>query len=101
MLRFLAVGKRAFISFHAPLRRLEVVPTGVILASARTLASVAGTVGLAVLASVALCFGLWQHRSSIRRERKREWCDYEDNENEPYQYVYVDEKKFKSSDHRE
>ena len=34
-------------------------------------------------------------------ERKGEWYGYEDNENEPYQYVYVDEKKFKSSDHRE
>ena len=34
-------------------------------------------------------------------ERKGEWYGYEDNENEPYQYVYVDEKKFKSSDYRE
>ena len=34
-------------------------------------------------------------------ERKGEWYGYEDNENEPYQYVRVDEKKFKSSDHRE
>ena len=34
-------------------------------------------------------------------ERKGEWRGDEDNENEPYQYVRVDEKKFKSSDHRE
>ena len=66
MLRFLAVGKSAFISFHAPLRRFEVVPAGIILASARTLASVTGTVGLTVLASVALCLGFWEHRSGIR-----------------------------------
>ena len=37
-------------------------------------------------------------------DERRQWerkYGYEDNENEPYQYVCVDEKKFKSSDHRE
>ena len=34
-------------------------------------------------------------------ERKGEWYGYEGNEDGPYQYVHVDEKKLKSSDHRE
>ena len=34
-------------------------------------------------------------------ERKGEWHGYEGNEDGPYQYVHIDEKKFKSSDHRE
>ena len=34
-------------------------------------------------------------------ERKGEWYGYEGNEDGPYQYVHIDEKKFKSSDHRE
>ena len=34
-------------------------------------------------------------------KRKGEWYGYEGNENGPYQYVHIDEKKFKNSDHRE
>ena len=63
--RLLAVGKRAFIPLQASLLRFEVIPTWVLFVSARTLASVVGTIGLAVLASVTLRFGLWEHRSGI------------------------------------
>ena len=66
MFRLLAVGKCAFIPLQASLLRFEVIPTWVLFVSARTLASVVGTVGLAVLASVTLCFGLWEHRSGVR-----------------------------------
>ena len=34
-------------------------------------------------------------------KRKGEWYGYEGNENGPYQYMHIDEKKFKNSDHRE
>ena len=34
-------------------------------------------------------------------KRKEEWYGYEGNDNGPYQYVHIDEKKFKNSDHRE
>ena len=34
-------------------------------------------------------------------ERKGEWYGYEGSEDGSYQYVHVDEKKFKDSDHRE
>ena len=34
-------------------------------------------------------------------ERKGEWYGYEGNEDGSYEYVHIDEKKFKDSDHRE
>ena len=34
-------------------------------------------------------------------KRKEEWYGYEGNDNGPYQYVRIDEKKFNNSDHRE
>ena len=59
-------------------------------------------------------YGSRKYSTSTRMERsptsktregngnqKGEWYGYEDNEDELYQYVHVDEKKFKSSDHQE
>ena len=65
MLRLLAVGKWALVSLQASFFCFEVIPTWILFVSTRTLAPVVGTIGLAVLASVTLCFGLREHRSGI------------------------------------